>query len=108
MMYLLQNRNALRPACTKVKHDNGALHYNNYYELSTSDPCKQSIYPSGYMPRCEVVIKQWTYNKTSGKCMEFGYHPCGEEREGYDVFNTELECMKTCLHKGISQPKFKI
>ena len=73
-----------------------------------TDPCKQSIYPPGYLPSCEVMIKQWTYNKTSGKCMEFGYHPCGEEREGYDVFNTELECMKTCLHKGISQPKFKI
>ena len=32
--------------------------------------------------------------------MEFYYHPCGEEREWYDVFASEQECIKTCLHKG--------
>ena len=32
--------------------------------------------------------------------MAFAYSPCGEEREGYDVFATQEECMHTCMHQG--------
>ena len=48
-----------------------------------------------------VVQKQWTYNRTTGQCVEFSYHPCGQDREGYDVFKTELECTQTCVQQGI-------
>ena len=47
-----------------------------------------------------VVEKQWTYNHTTKQCMEFSYHPCGQDRDGYDVFYTEQECVRTCLHRG--------
>ena len=47
-----------------------------------------------------VVQKQWTYNQTIGQCVEFSYHPCGQDREGYDVFRTESECNQTCLQQG--------
>ena len=72
-------------------------HLNNFL-----DPCKESIYPPGYIPGCMVVQKQWTYNRTTGQCVEFSYHPCGQDREGYDVFKTELECTQTCVQQGIS------
>ena len=62
-----------------------------------TDPCSQSIYPPGFVAHCDVLQKQWTY---AGKCVEFYYHPCGEEREGYNVFASEQECIKTCSHKG--------
>ena len=71
-----------------------------YPPLPSTDSCSQSIYPPGFVPHCDVLVKQWTYNKTTGQCVEFYYHPCGEEREGYDVFASEQECIKTCLHKG--------
>lgn len=70
-----------------------------------TDSCSQSIYPPGFVPRCDVLQKQWTYNKTAGQCVEFYYHPCGEDREGYDVFASEQECIKTCVHKGIKHRK---
>lgn len=61
-----------------------------------ADPCHQSIYPPGFMPTCRVRIKQWTYDEASGKCVEFDYYPCGEERQGYDVFSTEQDCINMC------------
>ena len=45
-----------------------------------------------------VVQKQWTYNQTTQQCVEFNYHPCGEARDGYDVFDTEEDCTRTCIH----------
>ena len=74
--------------------------YTCYYHIATKDPCTQSIYPPGYKPTCGMLEKQWTYNSTTGQCVAFAYSPCGEEREGYDVFVTEEECVKTCLHRG--------
>ena len=65
-----------------------------------SDPCKQPIYPPGYKPTCAMLEKQWTFNSTTGQCVAFAYSPCGEEREGYDVFATQEECIQTCMHKG--------
>ena len=47
-----------------------------------------------------MLEKQWTYNLTTGQCDPFAYSPCGEEREGYDVFATQEECMQTCMHQG--------
>ena len=44
--------------------------------------------------------QQWTFNTTMGQCVAFAYSPCGEEREGYDVFATQEECVKTCVHQG--------
>ena len=41
------------------------------------------------------------FNPNARQCVEFNYHSCGEDREGYNVFATELECVSTCLHKGI-------
>ena len=32
--------------------------------------------------------------------MEFYYYACGEDRKEYNVFASEQECMKTCVHKG--------
>ena len=64
------------------------------------DPCHQSIYPPGFVPNCNVMNKQWTYNASNGQCVEFYYHPCGEDRVGYDVFDTEEECSDSCMPKG--------
>ena len=75
--------------------------YTSSYINNSLDPCKESIYPPGFIPRCLIVQKQWTYNQTTGQCVEFSYHPCGQDREGYDVFKTELECTQTCVHQGI-------
>lgn len=69
------------------------------YMLST-DPCYQPIYPPGFIAHCRVLLKQWTYNSTTGQCLEFYYHPCGEDRKGYNVFATEEECTKACVHPG--------
>ena len=66
-----------------------------------ADPCHQPIYPPGFKPSCRLLIKQWTYSPKSGQCVEFEYYPCGEERDGYDVFSTEKECISTCVNKGI-------
>ena len=61
-----------------------------------------------------MLEKQWTFNSTTGQCDPFVYSPCGEEREGYDVFATQEECMRTCMHQGtqksslILQNNFKI
>ena len=66
----------------------------------TADPCSQPIYPPDFIPKCNVLKKQWTYNTSSGQCVEFYYHPCGEDREGYDVFYTQEECEDTCVHRG--------
>ena len=65
-----------------------------------TDPCDQPIYPPGFIIHCNVLMKQWTYNLTAGQCMEFYYYACGEDRKGYNVFSSEQECMKTCIHKG--------
>lgn len=73
----------------------------NYIHLQTiTDPCNQPIYPPGFVPHCDVLQKQWTYNASTGQCVEFYYHPCGEDRDGYDVFASEEECDRTCLHRG--------
>ena len=41
------------------------------------------------------------FNPNARQCVEFNYHSCGEEREGYDVFATEQECISTCMHQGM-------
>lgn len=70
---------------------------------SNLDPCEQPIYPPGFisnMTHCNVLVPQWTYNKTTGQCVNFYYYACGEDRQGYNVFASEQECTKTCVHKG--------
>ena len=69
-------------------------------QVATRDPCTQPIYPPGYKPTCGMLEKQWTFNSTTGQCVAFAYSPCGEEREGYDVFATQEECLRTCAHQG--------
>ena len=67
--------------------------------LLTSDPCHQPIYPPGYKPMCRLLMNQWTYDAQSGQCVEFEYYPCGEDRDGYDVFATKEECVNTCQNQ---------
>ena len=80
--------------------------YTYYYSPihpSYLDPCDQPIYPPGFisnMTHCNVLVLQWTYNKTAGQCVEFYYYACGEDRKGYNVFASEQECTKTCVHIG--------
>ena len=59
--------------------------------------CNRPIYPPNYEPTCALIERQWTYNSTLGRCEAFTYSPCGEEREGYNVFDTERECNNTCV-----------
>ena len=73
-------------------------YYSKIFILITIDPCHQPIYPPGFKPTCRLLVNQWTYNAQSGQCVEFEYYPCGEDREGYDVFATKEECVDTCVH----------
>ena len=62
-------------------------------------PCNQPIYPPNFdSGSCTNFMRQWTFNPNARQCVQFNYHSCGEDREGYDVFATELECINTCLH----------
>ena len=63
-----------------------------------ADPCHQPVYPPGFKPTCRILIKQWTYNPMTGNCTEFEYYPCGEDKEGYDVFASKMDCIATCVH----------
>ena len=65
-------------------------------------PCGKPIYPSGFDPdSCLSFLRQWTYNPKAGQCVEINYHSCGEDRQGYNVFDEEGECINTCVHRGI-------
>ena len=76
--------------------------YKEMFDIVYTDPCHQSIYPPGFKPSCRMLIKQWTYNPSTGRCIEFEYYPCGEDKDGYNVYSTEQECTKTCINKGIA------
>ena len=68
--------------------------------LSPLGPCSQPVYPPKFDPGfCTNIVRQWTYNPNAGQCVEFNYHSCGEDREDYDVFTTEQECIHTCVHQ---------
>ena len=99
MMCLIQKRSAPKSVYIEVLGTSGPTSYN-ITSCIPLDPCKESIYPPGFIPKCTVLQKQWTYNQTSRECVEFGYHPCGEDRDGYDVFTSEFECIRTCVHQG--------
>ena len=41
-------------------------------------------------------MERWTYNTTSRQCRAFDYPVCGEDREGYNVFETQSACEEAC------------
>ena len=79
------------------------MNITSFFEIffsGNTDPCIQPIYPPGYKPTCVMLEQQWTFNTTMGQCVPFAYSSCGEEKEGYDVFATQEECVETCFHQG--------
>ena len=59
--------------------------------------CVQSTYPEDFVAACLVVQRKWAFNPNSSRCEGISYSPCGQEREGYNVFDTEGECNRTCV-----------
>jgi len=59
--------------------------------------CNQRIYPRDTQIVCQVIVRRWTYNATAGQCVSFNYSPCGQDREGYNVFDSEMECNNNCV-----------
>ena len=67
------------------------------YSLVHAGQCVQPTYPPDFQVRCLVVQRKWAFNSTSGRCGPISYSPCGQDREGYNVFDTEAECNRTCV-----------
>ena len=59
--------------------------------------CVQSTYPEDFVAACLVVQRKWAFNPNSSRCEGISYSPCGQEREGHNVFDTEAECNRTCV-----------
>ena len=63
----------------------------------SSGQCIQPTYPEDSVPVCLVVERKWAFNSTSGLCVPISYSPCGQESEGYNVFDTQRQCNRTCI-----------
>ena len=59
--------------------------------------CIQPTYPPGSQPVCLVVQRKWAFNSSAGRCEAISYSPCGQDRAGYNVFDTEAGCNRTCV-----------
>ena len=57
--------------------------------------CSARIYPVDFIPVCLVAIPRWTFDFQEG-CTAIAYSPCGQEQEGYNVFEDELGCQQRC------------
>ena len=90
-------------ACTTRFFSFGdCIHYNNELWLNFpssthTGQCVQSTYPEDFEVLCFVVERKWAFNPNSSRCEGISYSPCGQEREGYNVFDTEAECNRTCV-----------
>jgi hypothetical protein len=59
--------------------------------------CIQPTYPTDSDILCLVVQRKWAFNPNASRCEAISYSPCGQEREGYNVFDTEAKCNRTCV-----------
>ena len=58
--------------------------------------CNAEIYPPDFAA-CDNSLLRFTYNKMKGLCEIFEYEICGQERQGYNVFEDIETCEEYCI-----------
>ena len=79
-----------------------------YIFLIHTGQCIQPTYPPDTLIVCDAVQRKWAFNSTSGRCGAISYSVCGQDREGYNVFDTEAECNRTCVRAEREQSDARV